>query len=608
MAEKLDYKDYEKLGLKCGIEIHQRLNTRKLFCNCPSVIREDKPHFTVIRRQKAVVGESDEFDIAALHETKRNITFEYEGYYDTTCLIEIDEEPPMEMNEEAFQIVLQVCKILGCKIVDEVQVMRKTIVNGSNVSGFQRTALVGRNGKIKTSFGDVRIPTVMIEEESAKDIRKEKDKIVYRLDRLGIPLIEISTEPEMKTPEQVKEVCEYIGMVLRSTGKAMRGIGSIRQDLNISIKEGARVEIKGAQELKTIPLWIEYEVLRQKNLIEIKKELGNFKELKPEKIELTNDLKNSQSKVLGEAFKKNGVVFGIKLEGFNGYIGREIQPGRRLGSEFSDYAKIKAGVSGILHSDELPKYGITQQEVDIIKKKLGCKDKDGFVIIADEKQKVISALDAVIERANLVKQGVIKEVRKPNADGTTSFMRPLPGAARMYPETDVLPIKPDIKNIKVPKLLIEKEDDYIKLGLSKDLARLMVRSDKSALFEECLKFKNIKPAFIAEMLLPKLLEIKRKYNVDVDNVNDDMFIECFRKLNDGKISKDAIEDILIKAAKGEKVDFDSYMIITGKELEEKIKSIVNKNKNNPKLTSLIMAELKGKADPKEVMELIKKLI
>ena len=248
MADKLDYK---AIGLKCGIEIHQRLDTGKLFCSCPSTLRDDKPHFTIRRELRAVAGETGETDIAAKHEQESQKYFLYEGYNDTTCLVELDEEPPHPMNEEALNVVLQISKMLNAKIIDEIQVMRKTVVNGSNTSGFQRTALVGIKGILETPEGKIGIPNIQIEEEAAKDIEKGTDKegkdfVIYRLDRLGIPLIELGSDPDIKTPEQCKEVCERIGMILRSTGKVARGIGTIRQDLNISVMNGQRVEIKGA--------------------------------------------------------------------------------------------------------------------------------------------------------------------------------------------------------------------------------------------------------------------------------------------------------------------------------------------------------------------------
>ncbi len=275
--------EYEKIGLKIGLEIHQRLESHKLFCNCPSIMRDDKPDIIVKRRLRAVAGESGAVDIAAKFEMEKGLEFIYEGYSDTTCNVEIDEQPPGPLNLDALNIALQIALLLNAKPVNEVQVMRKTVVDGSNTSGFQRTALIARNGYLETSLGKVGIEAIYLEEEAAKNVKEGESSRVWRLDRLGIPLVEIQTKPDIKTPEHAKEAAELIGMVLRSTGKVKHGIGSIRQDINLSIKEGARVEIKGFQDLRSIPKIIEQEIKRQADLIKAgKKVISEVRKANPD--------------------------------------------------------------------------------------------------------------------------------------------------------------------------------------------------------------------------------------------------------------------------------------------------------------------------------------
>jgi len=265
--------DYEKIGFKCGIEIHQQIDGEKLFCKCPTEIRKDNPHFEVIRKLRASAGESGAVDQAASHEAKKSKYFSYQGYEDTTCLVEVDEEPPREINANALQTTLEVAKMLNCHIIDEIQFMRKTVIDGSNTSGFQRTALVGINGWVEVDGRKFGIESVCLEEEACQVIKRTENYDVYNLSRLGIPLIEIATSPDMKNAVEAEEVAGKIGMVLRSTGKMKRGIGSIRQDVNISIKGRARVEIKGFQDLKSIPKVIENEVKRHLELEEKGEEL-----------------------------------------------------------------------------------------------------------------------------------------------------------------------------------------------------------------------------------------------------------------------------------------------------------------------------------------------
>ncbi|MBW2968053.1 Glu-tRNA(Gln) amidotransferase subunit GatE [Candidatus Woesearchaeota archaeon] len=614
--EKLDYK---KIGLKSGIEIHQRLDTHKLFCSCPSVLREDKPDIVVQRELRAVAGETGEVDVAAAHEKEKGTYFIYEAYSDTTCLVELDEEPPHHMNEEALRTVLQVCKMLNMHIVDEVQVMRKTVVNGSNTAGFQRTAMVGYNGHLDLDGKKIGIPTIMIEEEAAKDVEKGVDKngrrfVVFRLDRLGIPLIEIGTDPDMSTPAEVKAVSEKIGMILRSTGRAARGIGTIRQDVNVSVSEGRRVEIKGAQELKMIPTWVDYECRRQLALVELKKELEkNLPAFdKSRSADVTSVLKATECKFVNTAIRGGAAALGFTIPGFAGLLGKETQPGKRVGSELSDYAKMKTGIGGIIHSDEdLKKYKFSDAEIAGIKKLLEPGEEDAFAIIVTDKERAERAMGHVLDRAKMCLDGVPGEVRKPNPDGTSSYMRPMPGAARMYPETDVQPIRPDTSGIEIPELLTDAKDRFKeKYKLAEDLARDLSKSGKHELFEDFVtRFKNVKPAFVAELMIstPKIL--RRKYKVDETKLTDADFEKILSLLDSGKLTKDPVEEILVAICKGEKVDYDSYAPLSDSELETEIKKVLAESKELEfkVLVGKVMGTLKGRAEGRKIMEMLKKL-
>jgi glutamyl-tRNA(Gln) amidotransferase subunit E len=595
--------DYKSVGLKCGVEIHQQLDTHKLFCNCPSTIRDDKADVFVSRRLRAVVGETGKADIAAESETKKEVYFIYEGYHDTTCPIEFDEEPPRPMNLDALKIVLMISKIISCKIVDEVQVMRKIVVNGSNTSGFQRTSFVSYDGHVETQDGIVRIDGIFIEEEAAKDIEKTPEYVKYNLSRLGIPLIEIASAPDIFTPRQCKEYCEHIGMILRSTGRVKRGLGTIRQDLNVSIAGGNRIEIKGAQDLKTIPLWIDYEIVRQQNLIAIRN-IVQKNNIDENIINVTLLFSNTQSSVIKKAFEKNGVVYAIKLPGFLGLTGKEVQPGRRVGTELSDYAKVYGGVGGIFHTDELPKYGITQEEVDSVKQKLGCSEKDAFILVADEEIKCKKALKAVVYRANLFKEGVLPEVRKPNEDGTTSFMRPIPGGDRMYPETDCVPIRVSYDGIQIPELLSAKIERWSsKFNISKDLSALLV--DEISDFEEMVKrFPNLKPSYVGETLVGVNKLINKKYNLNLD-IPYDTILDVLHYLNSGEITTDAIVEIL-KLNRPISEVIGHFKILDEEQIENIVKEIIleNKDKNPKAMIGIVMNKLRGKADPKKVIELV----
>ncbi|MDY6930935.1 MAG: Glu-tRNA(Gln) amidotransferase subunit GatE, partial [Halobacteriota archaeon] len=446
--------DYKKLGLKAGLEIHQQLDTdEKLFCKCKTLLRDaDESKGTFYRYLRPTQSEMGEVDVAAMEASKFKRRYIYKTY-DSTCLVENDEEPPRELNEEALDLSLEIAMLLNMKVIDEVHTMRKIVIDGSNTAGFQRTALVATDGHIDVDGNDISIMVLCLEEEASQKVSETKDEVVYSLDRLGIPLVEIATGSEIKTPEEARKVAEYIGMILRSTGNVKRGIGTIRQDVNISIAEGARVEIKGVQMLGLLSKIVESEAIRQDKLLEIRDELNNRRaSIEEDIIDLTSVFEGTNCKLISKALG-DGVVLGICLRGFGGLVGREIQPERRLGSEFSDRAKGFTG--GIFHTDEMPKYGITKEEVSALKEVFDAGEDDCVIFVADVEARARSALKAVIKRADEAMRCIPEETRRSLENGSSAYMRPLPGAARMYPETDVPPVlieEDRLSNVELPEL------------------------------------------------------------------------------------------------------------------------------------------------------------
>jgi len=474
----------EEIKIKAGLEIHQQLDTNKLFCNCPSVLRSDEPDFTVNRKLHAIAGETGIIDEAVKHEASLDRNFIYQGYNASTCLIELDEEPPEMINQDALRIGIQVSLLLNCEILPVTQIMRKTVIDGSNTGGFQRTVLIAQNGYIETDSGKVRIVTVALEEDAARIISREKDKTVYRLDRLGIPLIEISTEADIVSGDQIKEVALALGDIIRAC-KVKRGIGTIRQDVNISVNNHKRVEIKGFQDVKMFIPTVEKEIDRQ-----------------------LREIKN---------------------------------------------------------------------------KKLG------------------------------------GEVRKANADGTTEFLRPMPGAARMYPETDLplLSISRDFVNdIKksLPKLRSDIKQELKSHGLGQEMINLVVSEGKIEEIKELLQINN-DANLIAKMLVlwPKEFSVKEKISLNkiYSVLTLDVLEHVLQKLNKGKIEKHDIQDILLDVIKGRSVEEAVKMEkINLHEVEEFVIKLI---KEKPGLSmggymGLIMAEFKGKVSGKEAGEILKKYV
>ncbi|MEM4230292.1 MAG: Glu-tRNA(Gln) amidotransferase subunit GatE [Candidatus Pacearchaeota archaeon] len=476
----------EEASLKCGLEIHQQLDTRKLFCSCPSILRQNEPDYIIKRKLHPVAGEVGEIDIAAKFEAIKNLEFEYQGYYDNTCLVELDEEPPHQINQEALKIAVQLALLLNCEIIPYTQIMRKTVIDGSNVSGFQRTVLIARKGYVETKEGKVRIESLALEEDAARIIKKSKEKIIYRLDRLGIPLVEISTSPDIKSEKQAKEVALYIGEILRAC-KVKRGLGTIRQDVNMSIyfkgKQGARIEIKGVQEPELIEKTILSEIERQKKLIQ---------------------------------------------EG-----------------------KSEA------------------------------------------------------------------EVRKALPNGKTKFLRPLPGAARMYPETDLplLHISRDLINEAkrtLPKLKSEIRGELKQKGLSEEMIKLVLQENKvNELIELLHVYNNVN--LVAKMLVLWPKEIQTKLKLSDKQINERLSVDILESvlhaLGNGKINEADIKQILEKIASGINIEkaLEKEKI---ENIEEEILKIV---KEKPGLSvnaymGLAMSKFKGKVSGKEIMEILKRIL
>jgi len=512
------------------------------------------------------------------------------------------------------------------KIVDELYTMRKIVIDGSNTSGFQRTGLVATHGYIEGSAGRVGIDVLCLEEEAAQKVEDRGDSVIYSLDRLGIPLVEIGTAPDIVSPAHAREVAEQIGMILRSTGKVKRGLGTIRQDVNISIAEGARVEIKGVQELALIETIVEREVTRQATLIEIKKELNIRKAAVPDKIiDVTPVFKNTTSKVILKALK-GGVVYAVNLPGFSGLAGKEIQPGRRLGTEFSDRAK-KSGVGGIFHTDELPNYGITREEVDALRKYMGAKEMDCVVMVADSKEKAQGAMEAVIIRAKEALEFIPEETRRALPDGNSAYMRPLPGAARMYPETDVPPVEiteERIGSIKLPELIGERKTRYIRqFALNEELANQIARSGNFVVFDNIMRqVPEANPNSVVRVLETILHELEKE-GVDANRITEDHLLQLFRLQSEGNIPNEAISNILKTISLNPELAVDDAARSLGiggvekgeletavdKLIEEKMDFIKGKGLNSVgPLMGLIMKDFRGKVSGEEVSRLLKEKI
>lgn len=631
--EKLDY---AALGLMAGIEIHQQLKTsRKLFCRCPAEMTTRDPDLIIKRNFRPVLGEMGVFDEAMLLEFEKKTTVIYQIYNDINCTYELDDTPPFECDQESIDIAIKLAKLLNMTIVDELKVCRKNYVDGSVPAGFQRTMIAAKDGYYTLANGkQINIEILCLEEDAARRITESPGTITFRLDRLGIPLVEIATAPDIKDPDEAREAAARLGLLLRSTGKVRRGLGVIRQDLNVSIKEGERVEIKGVQKLDWIPLLIAREALRQSKLVELKNAMGEqgvtkeiLETIDVDGINVTDELANTDVKFIANGIKKGDQVRGIKVPSMNGLLGMEVQPDRRFGTEISDRVKILVGLSGIIHSDEkLEKYGFSSDEITAIKEKLSVDANDAFILILGPEVKLKRAFPVIKERIEIALDGVPKETRRALENGNTDFLRGLHGGSRLYPDTDSRSILLDperIDAIPVPTMPWDMINEISeKYGLDQRRLEQLVLDGYLAIFNQIMESFDINPNILLTTFLDTLTAIERD-GLDTDGITDQHYLDLFKTLSESQISKEAIDGILRAICKNPALTVAE----TSKELNisamsiDQLRSIIAKiikaskkiieEKGDRAFQAVmgdVMKQARGKIDGKIVSEELKKAL
>lgn len=606
--------------MKAGLEIHQQLDTGKLFSGKASTIEEGPPVAVSYRKLHLTASELGESDAAAAAEVSKRRTFEYQSYPVSCGLVELDEEPPADANPRALETAFQFAELCSAQLVDEIVPMRKIVVDGSNTSGFQRTMLYAFGGTLidpKTEL-EIPIPTMMLEEDSAKksEALLEQDSIVpYNLSRLGIPLLEITTEPVFSDPEQLKSGALLIGQTLRLLDGVKRGLGTIRQDVNISVDGGARCEIKGAQDVRTMDELARREVQRQESLVAFAKRIKTDAlalKGKPAVVDVTAAFEGSSAKVVASALKTGGAVLACAVPGWAGLTGLELSPANRVGTELSGYVKAHTTLKGLFHSDELPKYGITEADVKAVRKLVGAKKGDAFLLIAADAAEAKRGLELAWTRAKAIGKGVPSEVRRANPDNSTTYLREMPGAARMYPETDLLSIRSADVAYAPARSRAELEAHYKSLGLSTEFTRIVIDSHERARFDAyAARYPDRAPLlFKALYLYPK--EAKTRHDADVP------FDARFDTLLEAMIEGRLLEDSFVAAlAALDKDDVDAILErfepADESDLKDTIAKIVaRERKKNPDastgaLMGAVMRELGGRISGKDAARIIGEL-
>ena len=617
--------DCKKIGLLIGIEIHQQLLTsKKLFCNCDNC-DDYNVYKKISRKLRISKGELGHYDQSSLFEKTKSKTISYLATKNS-CLVEEDEEPPHDLNPDAKHVALIIANNLNSHIFSETYVMRKMVIDGSNTSGFQRTILISSGGNIKINNQDIKIQTICLEEDSARIITDKTKE--YSLDRLGIPLIEIALAPICASPAEIKKISFDVGMMLRTTKKVKRGLGTIRQDVNVSIKGGSIVEIKGIQNLDQLEKAINYEIQRQVGLLKIVQMLRskNIHEISDKDIhDITNIAKAWKTKQIKKILECRNVIKLIKLGNFSGILGYEYSSGMRVYEELIQVTRF-FGISWIYHSNYVANNEINEKHTHEIRNLLKISHDDEFIIIGGSETNISITTKYLIKRINQLKETIPAETRIATKDGTTLFMRPKSGSDRMYPETDLPPIiitEKEIDNAEHNKSSSWEEtikSIQKKYELNYQLAEQIFDSEYFELFTNLCANKKLSPNFVSSSLCSTITKLQRE-GLDPTNLSYTEIVNTFNLLSEDRITNESVE-IIFRGLMSQKLKtaYDhvhNVSKISDGQINSILDELINNNKNFiytekqrsiNKLMGLAMKELRGKVKGKKINLLLQKKI
>ncbi len=627
--EKMTDEDYKLVGFKSGLEIHQQLLTeKKLFCRCPAGKYNHKFDAEILRHMRPTLSELGEYDGTALMEFKTKKDIIYHINRETVCTYEMDDTPPFEINEQALDIALEIALLYKSATTDEIHIARKQYLDGSIPTGFQRTAIISIGGSIPYKNRKINIIQLSIEEDSCREVSDHGHRRVYIADRLGMPLIETVTAPDMKTPVEVAEVGKILSNIVKSTGKVRTGAGAAREDVNVSVTGGTRIEIKGVPSLKRIPLLTYNEAMRQWNLLRLREELKN-RNISPETFSSRHDhitriLRKTKYLPISNALNEELIIGSVILRGFKGLLNWQTQTETYFSKEISDRVRVVACLTtlpNIIHSDSTSET-ISIAEWQKVKKAIGAVENDTVVIVWGSEMDVDTAMKEITIRAKEATIGIPSETRQALKDGTTGFERILPGPERMYPDTDLPPkrIKSDrIKKIQsqVPGFYCDRVKWYKKLRVPEDLIEPLAISKLANLFEEVVTKWKLDPKLAAVVLIqyPKRL---KKMSLKFEYVDANLINDILKAYKDGLLAKEGILPAMYESVKSGIFDDKNLPSqLKPKELKEVIancvidmnrKKIHNNDKRGFVLKGIVMDYVRGKIDGKKATDSVMKYL
>ncbi len=628
---ELKTRDYQEMGFKSGLEIHQQLLTdKKLFCRCPSGEYYDDYDAEVMRHMRPTLSELGVYDGTALMEFKTRKEIIYQLNRKNVCTYELDDNPPFEVNRQALDIALEIALLLKCNIVGEIHIARKQYLDGSIPAGFQRTTILGTDGWIPYKNRRINIIQLGMEEDACREMKDKGHLRVYRTDRLGMPLIETVTYPEMFEPVEVAEVGNLLRELVRCTGKVRRGLGRARQDVNVSITGGTRIEIKGVPKIPYIPALTHFEALRQYNLLEIRDELNRrgikAQTLKSSYTGVSEIFRNTPFRPLRETVENKGRVMAVSLGNFKGLLNYPLAPGRSFASEISDRVRVIAcldGIPNMLHY-EMEDNPVSAGEWNKVYSALEVSRDDAVILVWGASEDTETAAKEIIIRAGEAAEGIPSETRQSIGGGITGFERILPGADRMYPDTDMPPVAITENHIseiteQLPQTPWERRAFYSSLGIHGEIAEKLVTHEKAGLFRQIVEAIPVKPVDVAVLFTQTLKNLHRK-GIPVNEIPDLFFVDLFYEYGRGTFHREIFPEIIVKAANSGNKTADILKELGIQKLsEEELKITVHKiytvfrerkpsdpGKKFRSVMGRIMANIRGKAEGRVVAEALKR--
>ncbi len=615
--------DYAAVGFRSGLEIHQQvLTAKKLFCRCPAGHYSDAYDAEILRHMRPTLSELGEYDGTALMEFKTRKEIIYRINRETVCTYEMDDTPPFMMDDEALDIALGVAMLYQLALVDELHIARKQYLDGSIPTGFQRTTIVGVSGWVPYKDRRISIVQLGLEEDACREVSDVGHRRIYLTDRLGMPLIETVTGPDMRTPQETAEVAQILRRLVRSTGQVRTGIGAAREDVNVSVRGGTRVEIKGVPRIPRIPLLTYHEAMRQWNLLRLREELGR-RGITPETFEsssedVTRILAKTSYQPIREAIAAGAVAAAVVLRGFRELLNWPTQTNTRFSREISDRVRVVACLTrlpNIIHSDSLSET-LSSARWEAVGKAAGAGPDDAVVVVWGPTEDVRTGVQEIAIRAREAAIGVPSETRQALRDGTNGFERILPGPDRMYPDTDLPPKRVTEERLDrirrgLPVPVWTREARYRELGLPADVIEPLAVSRLAPLFEVLVEDWKVEPvaAAVALVQFPKRL---KKKGLDPARLSEEALRRIFALFRDRRISRDGLYALMEKAARGEPLpeagevrpatEEEIYAAVAARNAALREMTVHNPDRKAHILMGLVMTALRGRVEGAAVLE------